>query len=86
MKSIYIAANGDVGPCCFLGFYPKTYGAGQYHQATNAQIIPLISKNNALEYPLEECIKWFESVENSWKISNYEQGRLVICDNVCGQN
>lgn len=86
MKSIYISANGDVGPCCFLGFYPKTYGAGQYHQAANAQIIPLISKNNALEHPLEECIKWFESVENSWKISNYEQGRLVICDNVCGQN
>jgi sulfatase maturation enzyme AslB (radical SAM superfamily) len=85
MKSIYIAANGDVGPCCFLGFYPKTYGAGQYHEAANAQIIPLISKNNALEYPLEECIKWFRSVENSWKINEYEQGRLVICDEACGQ-
>ena len=84
-KSIYIAANGDVSPCCFLGFYPKTYGAGQYHEAANAQIKPLISKNNALEYPLEECIEWFESVKNSWKISDYQQGRLVICDDNCGQ-
>jgi sulfatase maturation enzyme AslB (radical SAM superfamily) len=85
-RSVYVAANGDVSPCCWTGFYPKTYGAGQYHQAANAQLIPLIAKNNALEYPLEECIKWFQSVENTWKINNYEQGRLVICDDVCGQN
>ena len=86
LKSIYIAATGDVSPCCFTGFYPKTYGAGQYHEAANAQLIPIIIKNNALEYPLEECIEWFKSVENAWKIDNYKQGRLVICDDVCGQN
>jgi MoaA/NifB/PqqE/SkfB family radical SAM enzyme len=85
LGSIYISSTGDVSPCCWTGFYPKTYGAGQYHEAANAQIIPLISKNNALEYPLEECIGWFKSVENSWKIDNYEQGRLVICDDACGQ-
>ena len=85
LKSIYISATGDVSPCCWTGFYPKTYGAGQYHQAANAQLIPLITKNNALEHTLEECIKWFNSVENTWKINNYEQGRLVICDDVCGQ-
>jgi MoaA/NifB/PqqE/SkfB family radical SAM enzyme len=85
-KSIYIAANGEVSPCCFTGFYPKTYGAGRYHEAANAQLIPLITRNNALEYSLEECIEWFKSVENAWKIDNYKQGRLVICDNTCGQN
>ena len=86
LKSIYIAATGDVSPCCWTGFYPKTYGAGQYHEAANAQLIPLITKNNALEYPLKECIEWFTSVDNAWKIDNYKQGRLVICDDVCGQN
>jgi len=85
LKSIYISSTGDVSPCCWTGFYPKTYGAGQYHEAANAQLIPLITKNNALEHPLEECIKWFESVENSWKIKDYTQGRLVICDDACGQ-
>ncbi len=85
-KSIYISATGDVSPCCWTGFYPKTYGAGQYHQAANAQLIPLIAKNNALEYPLKECIAWFSRVEESWNIPTFEQGRLVICNDVCGQN
>jgi MoaA/NifB/PqqE/SkfB family radical SAM enzyme len=85
LKSIYISANGDVSPCCWTGLYPKTYGAGQYHQAANAQLIPLISKNNALGYPLEECIEWFKSVETSWGINTYDQGRLIICDDICGQ-
>jgi sulfatase maturation enzyme AslB (radical SAM superfamily) len=85
LKSIYISATGDVSPCCYTGFYPQTYGHGQYHQAANAQLVPLITKNNALEYPLHECIEWFTLVENSWNIANYEQGRLVICDDNCGQ-
>lgn len=86
LKSIYIAANGDVSPCCYTGFYPKTYGHGQYHQAANAQLVPLILKNNALEYPLEECIQWFRSIEKSWEIQDYHQGRLLVCDDNCGQN
>jgi MoaA/NifB/PqqE/SkfB family radical SAM enzyme len=85
LGSIYISATGDVSPCCWTGFYPRTYGHGQYHQAANMQLIPLMVKNNALEYSLNECIEWFKSVENSWKITNYEQGRLVICDDNCGQ-
>jgi molybdenum cofactor biosynthesis enzyme MoaA len=86
LKSIYISATGDVSPCCYTGFYPHTYGKGQYHQAVNAQLIPLIHKNNALEFELSDCIEWFKSVEDSWNKATYEQGRLVICDDNCGQN
>ena len=86
LKSIYIAANGDVSPCCFTGFYPKTYGHGQYHEAANAQLVPLMAKNNALEHSLQECIEWFKLVENSWKFETYQQGHLIICDDNCGQN
>lgn len=85
LRSIYISATGDVSPCCYTGFYPRTYGHGQYHQAANAQLIPLIHKNNALQYPLQQCIEWFTAVENSWKILDYQQGRLLICDDNCGQ-
>lgn len=84
LKSIYISANGDVSPCCWTGFYPRNYGHGNYHQAVNAQLIPMIECNNALEYPLEKCIKWFELVEKSWQLSKYETGRLLICDDNCG--
>ena len=84
LKSIYIAATGDVSPCCFTGFYPRTYGHGQYHQAANAQLVPLMTKNNALEHSLQECVEWFKLVENSWKFETYQQGHLIICDDNCG--
>ena len=83
-KSIYISATGDVSPCCFLGFNPKTYGHGEYLQAVNAQIAPLITANNALEYPLEQCVEWFARVKNSWDIDSYETGRLIACYDNCG--
>jgi len=83
-KSIYIAANGDVSPCCYLGFYPKTYGKGNYFEAANKQLISLIHENNALEYDIEHCIKWFANVEKKWKEKTYKNGRLVICDDNCG--
>lgn len=83
-KSIYISSTGDVYPCCFMGFNPKTYGKGEYHQAVNAQISPLVSKNNALEYSLDECIQWFNGVEESWTKDTFENGRLVCCNDNCG--
>lgn len=84
LKSIYISATGEVSPCCWTGFYPHTYGAGQYHRAVNAQLIPLIAKNNALEHPLEECISWFSNITAQWNSNTYENGRLVVCDDNCG--
>lgn len=84
-KSIYIAANGDVFPCCWTGFYPKTFGHGQYYQAINSQLIPLITKNNAIEHQLQDCLEWFNNIVEKWEIPNYENGRLVICDHKCGR-
>ena len=83
-SGIYIAANGDVSPCCWTGFYPQTYGSGEYLQAVNAQLKPLSSKNNALEHSLEECIQWFSSIKQKWSIDSYKKGRLVVCDDNCG--
>jgi MoaA/NifB/PqqE/SkfB family radical SAM enzyme len=83
-RSMYIAANGDVSPCCFTGFYPHTYGNGQYHQAANAQLKPIMRKNNALHYGLAECLEWFTTIEKTWNIDQFEDGRLVICNDVCG--
>ena len=84
-RSVYISSIGDVYPCCFLGFNPKTYGHGNYHQAANAQVRPLIKNNNALKSPLSDCILWFNQIEKSWNIPTFESGRLVICNDVCGQ-
>lgn len=83
--SMYVSSIGEVYPCCYLGFNPKTYGHGNYHEAANAQVAPLINKNNALEYPLADCIAWFNKVEKTWAIDTFENGRLVICNDVCGK-
>ena len=77
-KSIYIAANGDVSPWCYMGFYPQTYGKGSYHQAANGQLLPLIFENNAIEHSIEHCIQWFSTVEKRWQEKTYEKGRLLM--------
>jgi sulfatase maturation enzyme AslB (radical SAM superfamily) len=85
-KSVYVSSTGDVYPCCFLGFNPKAYGHGNYHQAANGQVKPLIKNNNALENSLDSCISWFSAVENSWSTPTFQAGRLIICNDVCGQS
>jgi MoaA/NifB/PqqE/SkfB family radical SAM enzyme len=83
-KSVYISSVGEVYPCCYMGYSPKTYGNGNYHGPVNKQIRPMVSDNNALERPLADCISWFNKVVDSWEISTFQQGRLVICNDTCG--
>jgi MoaA/NifB/PqqE/SkfB family radical SAM enzyme len=83
-QSIYISSTGDVYPCCFTGFNPRTYGKGEYYEAVNTQLASLINNNNALEHSLQECIQWFNKVENSWDKDSFEAGRLVCCNDNCG--
>lgn len=83
-RSLYISSTGDVYPCCFLGFNPKTYGHGNYHEAANAQFKHMVQENNALEHSLEHCINWFDNIVQSWNQPTFEQGRLVICNDNCG--
>jgi sulfatase maturation enzyme AslB (radical SAM superfamily) len=85
-KSIYISSTGDVYPCCWLGFSPKTYGHGNYHAAANAQFRDFVQENNALEHSLEHCVEWFTKIAKTWSMPTFEAGRLVICNDVCGSD
>ena len=83
-NEIYISSLGDVYPCCYLGFEPKTYGNGIYHQAANNQFKHLIQYNNAIKYSIGQCIEWFSNVSNTWTKNTFEDGKLVICNDNCG--
>ena len=79
-SELYIAADGTVYPCCFLGFYPATM-----KHPGNEQLVPIVRENNALHYSLEHCIDWFEDVESTWAKASVNEGRLYACINSCNR-
>lgn len=79
-REIYLAADGSVYPCCFLGFYPDTM-----QHPGNEQTRDLMCRNNALQYPLEQCLEWFDSIEQTWQQPSIAEGRLYQCVSSCGK-
>jgi len=79
-REIYVAADGTVYPCCFLGFYPK-----QMRHPGNTELAPMVQENNALEYDLAHCLDWFENVEQTWQRESIAAGRTYQCVVSCNQ-
>lgn len=80
-REIYIAANGSVYPCCYLGFYPHSM-----NHPGNRELAPMVQENNALEYPLEHCLAWFDQIEHSWQKASVAEGRTYQCIATCNRN
>ena len=80
-QEIYLAADGTVYPCCYLGFYPLSM-----NHPGNKELAPMVTENNALQYSLEHCLEWFESIEQAWSKSSIAEGRPYQCVSTCNQN
>jgi MoaA/NifB/PqqE/SkfB family radical SAM enzyme len=74
-RSVYISATGEVYPCCWLGFYPRT----MYHLGNDRIAEMLPASNNALEVGIEQAIEWFDQVQASWS-----GNQLTQCNSECG--
>lgn len=86
-RSIYIAGDGSVYPCCYLGAFPTTFTNGSWYKQTHDQIRNLMPLgNNALEVGLENALNWFNEIEASWSKTTYAEGRLILCDSHCGSD
>jgi MoaA/NifB/PqqE/SkfB family radical SAM enzyme len=81
-SEIYVAANGEVYPCCWTGFYPRT----NTRKPGNDQLLKILKdqNNNALEVGLESAIAWFAALEDTWRIQEVQHGRSHICNGTCG--
>jgi MoaA/NifB/PqqE/SkfB family radical SAM enzyme len=86
-KSIYVAGNGEVYPCCYLGFFPRTFANSHWYSRANGQLTDLLTEsNNAVEVGLEAAIDWFSKIQQKWAIEKYQDGRLLMCDEHCGSD
>lgn len=74
-KSIYIAGNGQVFPCCFTGFFPSQMS----HPLNNGVSALITTENNALNVGVENAIEWFNNF-----IPHWENKSLYACNKTCG--
>jgi len=79
-REVYIAADGTVYPCCFLGFYPQTM-----NHPGNRELRGLVQGNNALEVGLEQAMSWFNTVEDTWNRASVRDGRTYQCVVSCNR-
>lgn len=86
-RDVYVSSTGRVFPCCYMGYEPETYERGSLTRTAyqNHQLIEIMDPNNALEHGLENCIQWFNRVEQSWSKESFEDGRLIVCNDSCGR-
>lgn len=80
-NEIYISANGEVYPCCWLGLYPLNRPG----DPKIFQLVPLMKRNNALEFSIAESIEWFNEIEKTWD-KTVPNGKIYACNETCGKN
>lgn len=79
-REIYVAANGEIYPCCWLGFYPLS----RQGNPSTFQLRPLIKENNALDHGIEHAIAWFNQIEETWA-KTVPEGKIYTCNETCGK-
>jgi MoaA/NifB/PqqE/SkfB family radical SAM enzyme len=76
-KTFYIAANGEVYPCCFLGMFPKTFKglSSTFDFAKNFGEI----KNNAHQFGIAKSLEAFNVIYEKWNKQSINEGFPSAC-------
>ena len=75
--NIYVAVNGDIWPCCWLGgTFPMTSDTDNGWQVKKLPVI-----NNGLEHSLEEIITSWNYISDTWNTKE----PLSTCVKTCGK-
>jgi sulfatase maturation enzyme AslB (radical SAM superfamily) len=78
-KSVYIAADGHVYPCCWVGHNPTDYKSHTGLSQWNQETAPLIANNHAPTVGIKAAMQWFESLSNTWNTDNKPRVCLYTC-------
>lgn len=74
-KSVYLSANGEMFPCCWIGSYPKEY---KKWYNNFVKVVGNV-ENNALDVGFENAISWFNLVEESWQSERNVMSACLNC-------
>lgn len=79
-RSVYINSLGELYPCCFLGFNPKTFINDR-----NPQLKEILSRysNNLLSVDWQTAIDWFNEIYTGWKKDTVDEGMILGCLMTC---
>lgn len=77
--SVYVAADGHVYPCCWVGFNPPQYRPLTTHRLWNEEMINIIEHNHAPTVGLHAAVEWFDRLAESWQSSSQPHVCKFFC-------
>jgi hypothetical protein len=80
-RSVYMAADGHVYPCCWTGFNPSEF-ASPGLTLWNKELNKYVKHNHAPTVGIEAALDWFDDLSNAWD-SNNQPG---VCQFFCTHN
>jgi MoaA/NifB/PqqE/SkfB family radical SAM enzyme len=78
-RSVYMAADGHVYPCCWTGFNPAKYQSHTTVTAWNTELGKYIAHNHAPTVGIETALMWFDDLSASWNTDD----QPGVCQHNC---
>ena len=78
-RSVYVASDGYVYPCCWTGHNPQQYHNHNALQVWNTELREYVHGNHGPTVGVESAIAWFDSLVESWNTDK----QPTVCKRWC---